>query len=706
MSAARPEHGLLARTERLLERARAGEDLAGLRTELAGLLRVAEEPHGWAPLEGIEEAFGASTELNQRILEAVPGGVVVVAPDGAILRANAEAVRFLGLGYDELTRRFVSDFGAETWHEDGSPCPVQDYPVARCLATREPQPPVTIGVQQRDGSVRWAVFTAVPVVQPGSGRFLGVVVTFLDVTERKRDEEARRRSEERFRLVVENAPDYVFTVDPQGRILWINRVSPTQRMQDVVGRLSHDMASPEYREVWDATLRRAFAGQPCPPLETVSWQGGHFFTRCVPLRDEGGRISEVMFISTDVTEAKRAEQERQRLEARVQESQRLESLGLLAGGMAHDFNNLLVGILGGIELAQRRLSGATEEVGEILGTARQASVRAAELTHQLLAYAGKGRLSLEPTDLNAVVREVASLLGRTLGEKASLELTLLEPLPAIQGDQSQLARVVMNLVTNACEASHPRDPLRGPAPIHLRTRVVSRAEAQALATLTMELPLAEAYVLLEVQDEGTGMDERTRARILDPFFTTKFQGRGLGLPAVLGIVRGHQGGMGLHSAPGAGSTFRILVPSLGCPAPRRDAAPAVALPRPGPGTGPCVLVVDDEPHVRTVARMALEEHGFKVLVAAGGGQAVSLLETHGDEVQLVLLDLLMPDVDGGEALRAMRRLRPDLRVILSSGYEEETARRGFDREALAGFLHKPYAVTALVEAVTRATVAM
>lgn len=650
----------------------------------------------------IDDALRENPALDGAILDAIPGGVVVVSPAGAILRANAEAVRFLGLAYDELTRRFVSAWAPETLRDDGSPCPVEEYPVARCLASGQPQPPMTIGVRQPGGAVRWAVFTAVPVPDPArAGASLGVVVTFLDVTETRRAQMALSASQERLRLLLEHAPDFVFTVDREGRIIYINRTGVGRTPDEVLGRSSVEFAAPDYRDRWIEFQARALAGEG-GQLETVSDLGRWYHTRSAPIRDETGQVTEVMFISTDVSESKRAELERLRLETRVQESVRLESLGILAGGMAHDFNNLLVGILGGIDLALGRVA-EDAPARPLLLTARQASLRASELTNQLLAYSGEGRLQVEPLDLNLVVREVIQLLTATLQGRCTLELDLLEPLPSIQGDQSQLGRVVMNLVTNAVEA-HGQE---GRGSVQVRTRVVDRDQARQLSTHGFQEPRQERYVLLEVEDEGAGMDERTRARIFDPFFTTKLRGRGLGLAAVLGIVRGHAGGIGVRSTPGAGTSFRVLLPASGQPYAARGepSTPTEASRRiePAARPGACVLVVDDEAHVRSIARAALEEQGFRVLLAADGRAAIELLRAHEREVELVILDLLMPELDGEEALREMRAIRPELRVIVSSGYGEETARRGgLARERLVGFLHKPYAVATLVETVTRA----
>jgi CheY-like chemotaxis protein len=226
-----------------------------------------------------------------------------------------------------------------------------------------------------------------------------------------------------------------------------------------------------------------------------------------------------------------------------------------------------------------------------------------------------------------------------------------------------------------------------------------RAMANALAPVE---PTAGAYVLVEVQDDGAGMAAETRARIFDPFFSTKFTGRGLGLAAVIGIVRAHRGAIGVESAPGRGATFRVALPAGDLPAPGRAPAPAAAARlEPPPVERPVVLVIDDEKHVRSVARIALEDAGFRVLTAADGAEGVATFASHAGEVRAILLDLLMPDMDGDEAFAALRQVRADVPIVLSSGLGEESAVSRFLDKGLAGFLKKPYHLDELVTLVQR-----
>lgn len=391
----------------------------------------------------------------------------------------------------------------------------------------------------------------------------------------------------------------------------------------------------------------------------------------------------------DVTARREREDEQRRLKRQLQDAQKLESLGILAGGIAHDFNNILTAVLGNASLALEMLP-ADSEVRPLIESVDHAAQRAAELTNQMLAYSGRGRFIVGPVDLSGVVREMAPLLESSIGKRVRLELDLLARLPAANADVTQIRQVALNLITNAAEALDD-----APGTVTVRTGVVGAGAGADVRTST-GVPGTE-YVYLEVQDTGCGMDQETQAKIFDPFFTTKFTGRGLGLAAVAGIVRAHGGDIQVRSSPGGGSTFRVLFPA---------STEVVALvpvevgkadvPR---ATG-TVLVVDDEASIRSMVRRVLEGCGCAVHVARDGREALALFERHRDEIDLVLLDLTMPDLGGLEVFSELRRLRPNVRVVLSSGYDEREATRPFGAGELAGFLHKPFRAKTLCEMVS------
>jgi signal transduction histidine kinase/CheY-like chemotaxis protein len=392
-------------------------------------------------------------------------------------------------------------------------------------------------------------------------------------------------------------------------------------------------------------------------------------------------------------ERHRAEEERRKLEQQLLQVQKLESLGVLAGGIAHDFNNLLTGILGNANLAKYDVPEGTETY-ESLEYIERAAHRAADLCRQLLAYSGRGRLQVEPLDLSALVVDMVELLEVSLSKKCKLTLALGDALPLVTADATQLRQVIMNLITNASESVGNE---RGTVTITTGTRTCSREMLRA-TYLRDDLP-AGTYAFVEVRDTGSGMDPETQARIFDPFFTSKFSGRGLGLAALLGIVRSHGGAIELESTPGHGTRFRVYLPTCA------EAPTTPSVDRAAPGLeqrSGRVLVVDDEEEVRTFARRALQRHGFDVIVAENGERALEVLSECDGDVSVVLLDLLMPELSGEEVFQELQKRYPGTPVVLSSGYTEDDAVPRMTEAGLASFLPKPYRTQALVEAIDRA----
>jgi PAS domain S-box-containing protein len=384
----------------------------------------------------------------------------------------------------------------------------------------------------------------------------------------------------------------------------------------------------------------------------------------------------------DITERRNAEEERARLDAQLQQSQKLESLGILAGGIAHDFNNLLAGIMGNAEII---LSDLPEDASlrPMAGMVLEIAQRAAGLCTQMLAYSGRGMVTFEPLDLNHAVMEIGHILEASVSKKAEVLHDLAANLPAMEGDPTQIRQVVMNLVINAAESLEDKA-----GELRVSTGLM-RCDREFLRRLHTGQDLRPGeYVYLEVQDTGHGMDEATQARIFDPFYSTKFTGRGLGLAAVLGIVRNHRGALRVESEPGKGTTFRVMFPSLAAPATvaEKTEAPADALWR-GKGT---VLLVDDESTIRIVGRNMLERLGFEVLVAENGERAVELYGEYCGGIQCVILDLTMPRMDGEETFRELRRLNCAAPIIITSGYSEHEVAERFAGRDVAGFLQKPY----------------
>ncbi|WP_414663895.1 CHASE domain-containing protein [Horticoccus sp. 23ND18S-11] len=400
-----------------------------------------------------------------------------------------------------------------------------------------------------------------------------------------------------------------------------------------------------------------------------------------------GALSFFEGLAIDITAQKRAEAGRLELERKLLEGQKLESLGLLAGGIAHDFNNLLSSILGNATMARLSLTPDSPVEGQ-LRSIESASLRAAELCRQMLAYAGKGRFVVEPTDLTELTDDLLPLLKISIAHQATLRLDLVRGLPPVLADATQIRQIVMNLVLNAADAMTGRT-----GEIVVSTGV-THVDAATLAggAAGAGLPAGE-FVFLEVKDAGTGMTPAVMAKIFDPFFTTKFAGRGLGLAAVLGIVRGHSGALLVSSTPDVGTAFRLLLPPLRVklPAAKRNGDAATREWKPSGN----LLVVDDEEQVRAVMVAMLKASGFSATAVADGESAVQLFREKPDHFDAVVLDLLMPGLNGEQTCMALREIRPDVRVLLASGYSEGNILGRLGGGRALGFLAKPFTRDAL-----------
>jgi len=531
---------------------------------------------------------------------------------------------------------------------------------------------------------RWLHVLAYPVQD-------GLIATIRDVTQERRNADSVRRSEQTLRLAQESARIGTFSRDLRlGASEWSDQLfrmlglEPGQIDPNVAEHdPSRSFIHPDDRAMVRATWKRAIlSGRTETMRHRVIRTDGEeriFDANVFTVRDQHEEPERVVGTVRDVTDELRAEQERVQLESQMQQAQKLESLGILAGGIAHDFNNLLVGILGNASLALLDLSAESptrHSVAEI----EQAAQRAAELTRQLLAYAGKGRFVVEPVDCSQVVREMTALLRTAVSRSAQVNLSLAEALPAVEADITQLRQVVMNLITNASDALPDAG---GMIFIHTGQQELDSTYLDECVAGTDAVP--GRYVFVEVRDDGSGMDLTTRARIFDPFFTTKFTGRGLGLAATLGIMRGHRGAIRVYSEPGKGTSIKLCFPIT-----EQAVRPQVAaLATPWIGDGE-VLIVDDEPSVRAVTRALLRRRGFTVTDTESGAEAVDLVRAQPDRFRLVLLDLTMPGMSGEETFRELRRTAPALKVILMSGYNEQEVTRLFVGRGLAAFLQKPF----------------
>lgn len=546
-------------------------------------------------------------------------------------------------------------------------------------------------MMHKDGSVRW-IMARGSLIRDATGQVIRMLGTDTDITERKRVEEALQASEAKYRALVEQIPvvTYIAELGQRNAALY---VSP--QIQVMTGFSPDEWCvtpsrwrrqiHPEDRNEVLATLDRRLAKEEpfVSEYRLITKDDREIWIRDhgQVIRDESQRPLCFQGVMVDITSERR-------MRAALLESQKFESLGVLAGGIAHDFNNLLMPILGHASLALKDLPFESP-LCDRLEQIEKAALRASNLTQQLLAYAGKGSFVVTQLGLNAVVEEMVQLLSTAISKKAILNRHLADTLPGIETDETQLRQVIMNLITNASDALGEAS-----GTITLRTGVVDPEQSSNIDSLPEGLA-GGLYVYLEVSDTGMGMDQDTQTKMFDPFFTTKSTGRGLGLAAVQGIIRGHGGALEVHSLPGRGTTIRVYFRAT--ERRREDAGRPTKDHRDGWRGRGSVLVVDDEESVRTVAKSMLESSGFSVLTANDGLSGIEMFRAHRDEIVAVLLDMTMPRMGGAEALPELLRTKPGVPVLITSGYSEQEATRRFTDKGVAGFIQKPYRLDDLVE---------
>ncbi len=655
----------------------------------------------------------------QNIMDTMFDSLFVLDADGVIRMINSSAIALLGLTEKELVGRRMAEFFKEMRDTDSA---------APFISSQRLQNRELLYHNPLRGELTLALSAS--VMTDSQGRPLATVCVLRDITDAKKsalqlkkahDEMEQRVEERTFELswakreVEASKAEYEHTVSMLSDVVWRyeadadllpagSYISPVaDRMIGLpAGTIGNDFekyfsyVQPEDRTAArEAMLNslRTLAKDVSFKYRIVRTDGSTLWARSLisAYAQPGGRL--VAFGTTsDITESKLAEEERLQMELRLQQAQRLESLGVLAGGIAHDFNNLLMAIQGNLELALMDIY-RVDFVRERIMHAEQASERAADLTRQLLAYSGKAQFVLKNLNLSRLVEENSNIFRAVIAKTVTLELNLDYHIRSIMADPGQIQQVVMNLITNASEAIGDR-----PGIVTLTTGMMECSSDYLSRSRLEEKPSPGWFVYLEVTDTGCGMDDETQLRLFEPFFTTKFMGRGLGMSAVLGILRGHHGALLIDSTPDNGTAIKVLLPPADTEvsSPDGEARPSDAEEVvSAPIVRGKVLVVDDEEMVREVCATMLKSIGFKVLEASDGREAVEVFQAHSDEIICVILDLNMPTLDGIEAYTELCRIRPDIRVILSSGYNEQEALTRFSGQGFAGFIQKPYRIKTL-----------
>ncbi|NOY82230.1 MAG: PAS domain S-box protein [Kiritimatiellaeota bacterium] len=529
---------------------------------------------------------------------------------------------------------------------------------------------------------RRIVRTSKAPLTDGSGRVIGLVGAFEDVTEKRRNELERLR----LMAAIEHAAEVIMVTDAHGTIEYVNPAFSEvtgYQPHEAVGRNPRFLKSDKqddvfYTNLWQTiTSGKVWRGRLVNRRKDARLY--HTAATISPVFDESGTILNFVAVERDVTREVDLEQQ-------IHESQRLEVVGQLAGGMAHDFRNILQAQMGLLEFAREDAGAETQavrDIDEALACAR----RAADLTHKLLAFSRRQILKIETLDVNAVLADFIQMVRRLIPEDIKVQLVP-GRVGTVNADRVQLEQVLLNLALNA------RDAMPEGGILSLKTETVHLDEEYRKAH---PWAVPGRYVLISVADTGFGMEEDTLARVFEPFFTTKAVGRGtgLGLAMVYGIVRQHDGMVRVHSEPGKGATFNVYLPE----AEQRAAEGNADRPGPAPGGSEGILVVEDDAGVRRALQGMLRRAGYRLFVASNGAEACELIESHRDEIAMAIVDVVMPGMGGREVYRRLKHAKPELRVLFSTGYSEGAIHTRFILDEGLELFQKPYDGQALLRKV-------
>lgn len=597
--------------------------------------------------------------------------------DAVVFRRSFREDRFdfLAPGVERLTGYTAEELTPSLWDTLVEYCEFageladlpQGEPKHRFMSGRVSRWLSRVRIRRKQGDTRW-VMDMSTLTRDDEGKPLGAIGVLLDVTEFKRAEERLRSGDARMRMLTEQLPVILWSIDRDMRFTMSEGIglehlglTPGQVVGQTLQEFFHT-ENPEH----DVLRSHASALAGKPASYEFQFNGRTYFSHVEPLHDTAGHIVGAAGVAQDISDLRRIEEQ-------LRSTEHLDSLGVLAGGIAHDFNNLLVGIIGNAEVAKLEIPAASE-AQRLLEQMRLAGMRASELCTMMLAFAGRGHIASGAVDLGQVVEETILLTRAGLSRTLTFQMQLGRDVPLLECDAAQLRQIILNLVVNAAEAIADK-----PGTISIETGRTSFEPGAQPATVPPIEPGAYAYI--RVRDTGCGMSAETLSHIFEPFYSTKFAGRGLGLSAAIGILRRHCGGFLVETKPGDGSTFTAFLPLARAKAP---AAPARK--EPGP-----ILIVDDEVTVREVTAQMLKRSGFDVNIACNGEECLAFLSSEaGRAVSAVLLDVSMPSLNGEETLRRLRAQHPALPVILMSGYDDAELVDRTRNLAPVSFLPKPF----------------
>jgi two-component system cell cycle sensor histidine kinase/response regulator CckA len=634
----------------------------------------------------LEKENRESFDFLASVLEGIDEGVVVMDRDYRILAANSWYVKQAGRNLSEL----VGTKCYQASHHFDTPCMQngQECPVKTMFETSSSAHAIHIHYDHQGEEV-YVECNAYPI-KDASGSVVRAIETIRDITEKVRLEHRVKESEEKYHDLYEKAPDGYYSIGGDGLIVEVN-----QTFLDMLGYQRDEVVGKMYLDDLLSNESVNICQIKFPELKRL----GSLRNVEIAMKKKDGSMLPVMVSATavfnaerkfvmsrsmirDISERKKADEEKEKLQEQLFQSQKLEALGTLAGGIAHDFNNLLASILGYASLAKADLS-SDHPVNQHLDIIETASLRASELTQQLLAFAKGGIYNPVPNDVNTIAQEVASLLSRTIDKNITIELDLEEHLRPALCDAGQIQQAILNMSING------RDAMEKGGTLTLRTKssYLRPEDAHFLVDVA-----PGNYVCISVADTGMGMDRETREHIFEPFFTTKKKGTGLGLALAYGIIKKHNGFIQVYSTPGRGSLFQVYIPACVTEGLGEKKPETVHLRR---GTE-TVLIVDDEPMITDLARDILRRYGYSVLIAGSGDEALEIYRRQSREIAVVILDIVMPGMDGREVFARLRTFNPEAKVIVSSGYNHDRDADDLLKQGAVGFAQKPYRIAELV----------
>ncbi|MDD5167699.1 MAG: PAS domain S-box protein [Syntrophales bacterium] len=659
-----------------------------------------------------KQAGDALRQSNQKI-EAItsisPDGIGILSLDGKIQLISDKLVKMHGYSTeksDEYLGRSVFEFIDPSSHK----ALIDNI---RKVLAGESDDKLTEYLAIKKDQSRFNIDVNSAILRDADGNPTGILYVERDITERKGAEEALQQSNQKLEAIISASPDGIGVISLDGKLQLISDKLAEmygysiEQKDEMIGKSALDFTDPSHHERMRDNIRKLLAGEKnLTEYLAIKKDQSRFYidVNSTVLRDASGNPASILFAERDITERKQAEADKEKLEAGNRQLQKAESLGRMAGAIAHHFNNQLGAVIGNLELAMMELSRGVSPYAKIAAAMKAAS-RAAEMSGLMLTYLGQSLDKPEPLDLSETCRRSLPMLLAVMSGGVVLETDLPAPGPVVKANANQMLQVLTNLLTNAREAVG-----EGRGVVRLVVKTVSAANIPAVHRFPSDWqPQSDAYACLEVADAGCGIADKDMEKLFDPFFSSKFTGRGMGLAVVLGIVRAHGGVVTVESGPGLRTVFRVFFP-LSAEAPLRqpdkagnggDIPAGEVSPMEIDGSG-TALLIEDEEMIRSVAASMLVHLGFSVLEAEDGVAGVEMFGRCRDEIRFVLCDLTMPRMNGWETLTALRRLAADIPVILASGYDEAQVMAGEHPELPQVFLSKPYDLKGLSDAIGQA----